>query len=298
MKIAAILVNFNSHGDLLEAVETLEESQVPPGFERKVIVVENGSNNQEEEWKALQQLGKYPDVEFIKNATNTGFTGGNNLGIRRSLEWGANYVLLLNADTKVSENFLVKLLGAEVDFGLASPKIYFYPGYEFHKDRYQRKDLGKVIWYAGGTIDWGNVVGSGRHVDEVDKGQLESEIEETDFATGCCMLIKREVIEKIGLLDQKLFFSWEDTDYSIRAKQAGFRIIYVPEAVIWHKNAGTSGGAGSLLQDYYQTRNRVIIAFRYASWKVKLLLLLTLVKTGKKNRLRAIVSALRTLALT
>lgn len=289
MLITVVLVNYNSSSDLLEAVESLEKSLIPKGFERQVVVVENSAS--EPEWERLQALKKYPDLELIKSDKNTGFTGGHNLGIKRGQELNSDFFLLLNPDTKVDKNFLVELLKPNPQ-GLASPKIYFYPGYEFHKDRYQKEDLGHVIWYAGGYIDWANCVAGGRHVDEVDHGQFSSEIQRSDFATGCGLLISRAVVEKIGFLDQKLFFSWEDTDYSERAKRAGFDVIYVPKSIVWHKNAGSSGGAGSLLQDFYQTRNRLIFAFRYASWKVKILLFWLLLKTANLTRLRAIASAL------
>ncbi|MBI3558941.1 glycosyltransferase family 2 protein [Candidatus Gottesmanbacteria bacterium] len=279
MSITIIFVNYNSSADLLEAVDSLKASAIPKNFVRKIVVVDNDNPS---------NLKEISGVEVLRPGKNLGFTGANNLAIRK---FPADFYLLLNPDVIVKKDFLTNLTNVtnSPNFGLASPKIYFYPGFEFHKERYAEKDLGKVIWYAGGEIDWKNVVGKHKNVDLVDQPNLTNSME-TDFCTGCCLLIKNEVVEKIGLLDEKLFFSWEDTDYSARAKKAGFKIVYVPKSVIWHKNANTSGGAGSLTQDFYQTRNRLIFAFKYAPVKTRFLLLWQLLKTANLNRLRAIVN--------
>lgn len=294
-KVAIILVNYHSETDLAEVVPSLEESLLPKGFERKIIVVDNASTD--EGWEKVQKTVKpFTDTHLIRSLPNTGFAGGNNLGLMWAKRWGAHYFLLLNVDTKVDKNFLVELVKPMLKsdkVGLAASKIYFYPGFEFHKDRYEKKDLGKVIWYAGGIIDWKNMVGFHRYVNEVDNGQLGGEIEETEFATGCCMLITREVLEKVGFLDEKIFFSWEDVDFSIRARKIGFEIAYVPGSIVWHKNANTSGGAGSPVQDFYQTRNRLIVGLRYAPLKLKILLFWLLLRTANWNRLKAIASALK-----
>lgn len=293
-KIAIILVNYHSEADLAEVVPSLEESTIPKGFARKIIVVDNASTD--EGWAKVQKTVKpFADTHLIRSLPNTGFAGGNNLGIMWAKRWGAEYFLLLNVDTKVDKNFaaeLVKAVKKNDKIGLAASKIYFYPGFEFHKDRYEKNDLGKVIWYGGGIIDWNNMVGFHRFVNEIDRGQFGKTPEETEFATGCSMLLTREVVEKVGLLDERIFFSWEDVDFSIRARKLGFEIVYVPESIVWHKNANTSGGAGSLVQDFYQTRNRLIVGLRYAPFKMKILLFWLLLRTANWNRLKAIGSAI------
>lgn len=296
-KIAVILVNYHSEADLAEVIPSLEKSLLPRGFERKIIVIDNASTDHG--WERVQKTTKpFGDIHLIRSLPNTGFAGGNNLGLMWAKRWGADFFLLLNVDTKVDKNFLVELIKPLLksnEIGLAASKIYFYPGFEFHKDRYEKEDLGKVVWYGGGIIDWKNMVGFHRYVDQVDTGQLGQDIEETEFATGCSMLITRDTLEKVGLLDEKIFFSWEDVDYSIRARKEGFGIIYVPGSVVWHKNANTSGGAGSPVQDFYQTRNRLIVGLRYAPFKVKILLFWLLLRTANWNRLKAIGSAVLTL---
>jgi len=214
-------------------------------------------------------------VFLIKNTPkkNLGFAGGNNLGIKKALKWGADYLILLNNDTKVSKKLFINLTAqteANKKIGILSPKIYFEKGYEFHKKRYKKADLGRVIWYAGGKIDWDNVYTNHRGVDEVDHGQY-NKLAQTELASGCCMLIKPFVFKRIGFLDKKYFLYWEDADFCIRAKSAGIEVFYTPKAYLWHKNAGGSS-VGSALHDYYMTRNRLLFGFRYAPFRTKLAL--------------------------
>ena len=169
--------------------------------------------------------------------------------------------------------------------GILGPKIYFAPGFEFHKDRCKKEEQGKVIWYAGGKIDWKNVYCSHRGVDEVDQGQYGRQ-EETDFVSGCCMMIRKEVFEKIGLLDKKYFLYLEDVDFCIRAKRAGFRVVYTPKVHLWHKNAASSEKPGSKIHQYYQTRNRLYFGFRYAPLRSKLALFRESIKFILKNNIK------------
>ncbi len=247
MKVAVVFVVYQQRENLEEALASLRQNKTD-GIELKEIVIDNSE-------------------------TNLGFSGGNNRGIRRALTWGADAVWLLNDDVKIDRyafSELKKTMG-DVGVGVVVPKIYFYPGFEFHKDRYVKKELGKVIWYAGGEIDWENCIGKHRGVDEVDSGQFDKQTE-TDFATGCSMLIKKEAIEKTGLLDEKYFMYLEDLDYSMRLKKSGFKIIYQPKAVMWHKNAQSSG-VGDDLHDYFFTRNRLLFGFSYAPIRTRIALL-------------------------
>ena len=211
------------------------------------------------------------NLKVIYNRENLGFSGGNNKGIKYALEKGADYVLLINNDTTVDANFLKELFEISEErenVGAVAPKIYFERGYEFHKDRYNAPERGRVIWYAGGEIDWHNVIAKHRGVDEVDIGQY-NETSETEFASGCAMLIKSEVLRKVGLIDPKYFLYYEDSDLSERIRGKGYKIYYCPSSVIWHKNAASSGGSGSDLQDYYITRNRMLFSLKYAPPRIK-----------------------------
>lgn len=267
-KVSIVILNFNGKLDTLDCINSFRKSSLPD--KTSIIVVDNGSSN----GLVNAVLSKFPDVKILENNANLGFSQGNNVGINYAISHGADYVLIINNDTLVDKNLLKELLKAIKSndlIGIAVPKIYFAKGFEFHKDRYKKEELGNVIWYAGGIMDWNNVIGSHRGVDQIDRGQYET-IEETDFATGNCMLVKKEVFEKVGFFDKLYFLYYEDNDFSVRVKKAGFKIMYTPKAYIWHKNAASAGGSGSLLQDYYITRNRLFFGMRYAPLRARLAL--------------------------
>jgi len=271
-KVFLIILNWNGWKMTLGCLKSLE------GIKRddyvvEVVVVDNGSTDesvekiQNSKFKIQNCNSKF---KVIQNRVNLGFAEGNNVGIRYALENGADFVCLLNNDTRVSPDFLVELLkvaGKDKAIGVVGGKIYFEKGYEFHKERYRENELGKVIWYAGGKVNWQNILASHRGVDEVDHHQYDR-TEETDYINGCLMLIKREVFEKIGLFDQKYFLYFEENDFSQRAKKAGFKLYFAPKAVIWHLNAGSSA-PGSGLHDYFLTRNRLLFGWHWAPFRSK-----------------------------
>lgn len=221
-------------------------------------------------------------VQVIENEANLGYSAANNKGIKKALEEGCSKVILLNNDTVVDKNLinnLTEFSDKNNKIGLVSPKIYFAPGHEYRQNRYNKKDRGKVIWYAGGKLDRQNVYAGHLGIDEIDRGQFES-TNQTDFATGCCMLITRDAVDKVGLFDEMYFMYFEDIDYSLRVRRSGFQVVYYPYAYLWHKNASTSGSPGSYTHIYYQTRNRLYFGFKYFSWRVKKSLLLDSLRLG------------------
>lgn len=266
LKIAIIVLNYNGRKDTLECVQSLAKVK-KDYFQVEIIVVDNGSGDD-----SAKALSKLDNIDLILNDQNLGYSGGNNVGIKKALSKNANFIFILNNDTLVDKNILVNLVHGASFGDIISPKIYFAGGFEFHKERYGNKDQGKVIWYAGGKIDWPNIIGRHLGVDEVDKGQFGKR-REIDLATGAALFIKRQVFEKIGFFDEKYFLYLEDMDFCVRAKKAGFKIIFEPGAIVWHKNASSSGGSGSPLQDYYITRNRLLFALRHAPLKTKFALL-------------------------
>lgn len=288
-KVALVILHFINKELTNQCLESIKKLNIK-GLELRIIVV---NNNPQENLKDLEK--KFEEFDFINTGKNLGFSEGNNLGIRRALQNKADWVFLVNNDTILDKDLVVRLIEvaeaeAEGKAGIISPKIYFAPGYEFHKNRYKENERGKVIWYAGGIIDWKNVIGKHKGVNEVDKGQYEK-IEETDFVSGCAMLIKKEVFEKIGFLDKDYFLYYEDNDFCQRARQAGFKIFYVPKAVVWHKNAGSSR-VGSSLHDYYISRNRLLFGMRWALLRSKLALLresFRILLTGRKWQKRGVV---------
>lgn len=265
-KIFISIINYNNRKDTLACLESINSLKIED-INLEVVLVDNNSKE-----RLGIENGQFKNINLnlIFSEKNLGFSGGHNLGIKHALSKDADYVIVLNNDVILDINLIDQLVktAEREDVGIVSPKIYFAKGFEFHKDKYKKEELGKVIWYAGGEMDWNNLIGKHKGVDKVDKGQFDEEIE-TDFSSGCCMLIKKEVFEKVGLFDEKYFLYYEDNDFSQRAKKKRFKIIYNPKAILWHKNAGSVGGSGSDIQDYFITRNRLLFGFKYASLKTK-----------------------------
>ena len=284
MKIAVVVLNYNGLLETKSCLDSLRRVK-KSNFEVEIIVVDNNSTD-----GSQITLPKEKGIKFVQNEKNLGFSGGNNRAIKYALERNVDYVLILNNDTVVDENFLVYLVNNK-NADIVSPKIYFEKGFEFHKDRYKEKQLGKVIWYAGGEIDWQNIMGKHIGVDEVDKSQFNKS-REVDFATGACILVRREVFKKIGLFDEKYFLYLEDMDFCVRAKKAGFTIVYEPKAVLWHKNASSIGGSGSNLQDYYFTKSRLLFALKFAKLRTKFAVLRQVYSSKDKIKRKALLDFL------
>lgn len=267
-RVFIIIANWNGKNDTLQCLASLKKI-VRMRNTLAVIVVDNGSTD--DSVAAIKKQHTW--VTVIEAGSNLGFTGGNNLGIRYALEHNADYVWLVNNDTIIESNAL-SLVQAfdDPDVGLAGSKIYFAPGHEFHRNRYVEDDRGKVIWYAGGIIDWANMYASHKGVDDVDKGQY-NKTDETQFVTGCSMMVKRGVFDRIGLLDDRYYLYYEDLDFCLRARKTGYKLLYMPSSVVWHVNAGSSGRPGNVTHQYYQTRNRLLIGMKYAPLRTKVALL-------------------------
>lgn len=267
--VSIVLIHYASASNLASCLKSLEA--ISYGGEWRVVIV----NNQAKEPVPTPPQALRDRVDVVELSENRGFTGGNNAGMQFALEKNQSaYVVLLNDDTTVDPNFLTPLINrleTEPKNGAAVSKIYFSPGREFHAKSYESDDQGNILWYAGGCIDWKEVVAWHRGVDERDLGQYDTP-EETGFATGCCVAYKAEALREVGMFDEAFFLYWEDVELSLRLKKRGWRVWYEPESVIWHMNAGSSG-SGSSLHEYYQTRNRYRVGWRYAPVRTKLFLL-------------------------
>lgn len=284
-----VVLNYNGYENTVICVQSLVKSRIPQGFSFKIVIVDNASK--EEEGKKLKK--DFPKAITILNSKNLGYSGGNNSGIEFSLSQGATHILVINNDTLVLRDSLYEMiLGMrEGNFDVVCPKIYFEKGFEYHKDRYRKADLGRVFWFAGAEMDWNNVIGSHRGVDQVDHGQFDTE-KNMDFMTGACFLAKREVFEKAGMFNDDYFLYYEDADLSMRIKESGFRMGFISKSVIFHKNAGSVGGSGSSLQDYFITRNRLLFGMHYAPIRARIALFregVKLLATGRKWQKRGVL---------
>jgi GT2 family glycosyltransferase len=189
----------------------------------------------------------FPDIPLLQAGSNLGFAGGNNLGIRYAIDHGADYIFLLNNDTVVDKEAVTALIeaaAADSGAGMLCSKIYFH-------------ERANVLWYAGASFY--PVIGWGRHrgYGKVDVGQYD-QLGETSRPTGCAMMVSRRVCEAIGLLREEMFCYAEDLDWGMRARNAGFKVLYVPASRVWHKVSRSSGGVGSPLSQYYTIRNTLL----------------------------------------
>ena len=283
-KVAVIILTWNQKAMTHEQMEDVAKLDTK-GLEVECVLTDNGSTDgTKESFKGFS----LPNMKFsyIDTGANLGFAGGNNIGMKDVVRRGFDYIILMNNDLILEKDLLVKLVSeAEKDkkIGILSPKMYFAKGYEFHKDRYKKEELGKVIWYAGGIIDRDNIYTAHRGVDEVDTGQYDKK-EETDVANGACVLIRREVVKDIGYMREKYFLYWEDAEYCERARRVGWKVVYTPATHLWHKVSQASG-IGSNLNDYFLTRNRLDFGMRYAKFRTKLALIKESIKlliTGRE----------------
>ena len=282
-KIFISILNFNSRKETIDCLNSIKKIKIKD-FVVSVILIDNASK---EKLNLKEDFIDPIELKIVETKENLGFAGGHNVGLRYAFGNGADYVLILNNDAVLDENALLEMfLAAEETskVGIIVPKIYFAKGHEYHKEKYKKEDLGRVFWYAGGEVDWKNVVGFHRGVDEIDEGQYDKR-EETNYATGCCMLVSRKVLEEVGLFDENYYLYYEDGDLSQRVKRNGYKIIYEPKAVVYHENAGSSGGSGSSLQDYYISRNRMLFGLKYAPIRAKVALVresLRLLRNGRE----------------
>ena len=240
-----ILVNYNGYKDTIECVNSLKKISYK---NYKIVVVDNASSDNSVEI-LMEELS---NCMIIESKKNIGFAGGNNLGIKYALNHNADYIMLLNNDTIVESQFLNDMINSfnvNNKIGIVGCKIMYYP----------EKN---IIWYGGGYIDWFKFIGTHYGMGQVDKGQYDNE-KEIDFMTGCCMLIKREVFRKVGLLSEDYFMYFEDVDFCVKVKNAGFVIWYNSEAVIYHKVGLSSGGEESSFSIEWCTRNRLLFMDKY-----------------------------------
>jgi hypothetical protein len=236
--VAIVVLTWNQHDLTLDCLASLAEMNYPSD-RLQIIVVDNGSRDA----TVAAVRERFPQVTVLENGDNLGFAEGNNVGIRHALQGTAEYVMLLNNDTAVDRQMLSELLAVMEQFsdvGIVGPKMLYF-------------DPSNVIWCAGNRIEWrsgGSIRLQAEEPDTIDGEQPR----DADFITACAILLRRQVIAQIGLLDQRFFIYYEETDWCVRATKAGWRILYVPSARLWHK-VSAAMGTTSPATDYYMNRN-------------------------------------------
>lgn len=247
-KLAVIVLNWNGLADTRALLPTLAACRLPEGWTLETLVVDNASSD-----GSAEVVGReFPEVQLLPLSENRRFAGGNNAGLARALAGGADAVALLNNDTVADPGLFEHLLLAlEQDprAGAAAPLIY----YGAPSDR---------IWYAGARISTALGLAAHRGLREHDHGQYRA-VEETGYLTGCCLLAWRKAWEQVGPLDERYFIYAEDADWCLRARRAGYRLLFVPTARLWHSVSGSSG-AMSPWKIYQRTRANLTLFATHA----------------------------------
>jgi GT2 family glycosyltransferase len=237
VKLVAVVLNWNGGEDTPRALESLG------GIE--AICVDNGSSDGSD----AEVERRFPGVELIRTGANLGFAGGNNVGIRRALERGADWVLLLNQDAVAGDGLadaLARAAAARPDAGVLACTIYLE---------------GDVLQYAGASFN--ALLGYSGRGSYGRRGAPAGGLRDVARADGAAMAVSRRAVERAGLLDEELFLYVEDVEWSLRIRAAGLAVVLVPDAKVWHRGSGSTGGSASTANLYYDTRNTLVVCERH-----------------------------------
>lgn len=247
--MAVVVVNFRSAALTIDCVRSLERSE---GVALDIIVVDNASGDDS---AAILRAELSAGVELIESPVNGGYTGGNNVGLAAARRHSPDWIFLVNNDTVVAPDCIARLVAAaerDATIAMVNPLILF--GHE-----------GDVLWFGGSRFSaW-----TGRMVHVGWKQPPATAMPACDipFATGCALLIRPSALERIGVLDESLFGYAEDLDWSLRAREAGYRLRFEPGAVIWHlEGVGYRRAGGEALRQYLSSRNTLRVLTRHLHW--------------------------------
>jgi len=282
-KVAVIVVSFNGEETIIDCVRSINEITKEGNNEITLIIVDNASTDrtlekvkcQISKLKTTTQMSK---LKVIKNKENLGFAGGVNVGTKYALKNGAEYVFLLNQDATVKQGAiekLVQIIEKDSQIGIVGPLILNPDG---------------TIWSAGGIVDKKRFTAG--HLDEsaiirhpepilgsIDEGilnQVQND-SQVDFVSGCAMMIRNDVFEKIGFFDERFFLYYEDVDFCFRVRKANFKIIFVPQAVVTHHYQSTIEKEKK--KRYFMARNHFLFLAKHGPLKIKIREMIRLPKT-------------------
>jgi len=235
--VYVVMLTFNHYADTLQALDSLGGSTYP-NF--RLLVVDNHSTD----GTVSHVRDSFPHIEVLENPVNLGFAAGINVGLRKALDEGAEFVLIVNNDIVVAPSMLEHLVAAMAPgVGASAPLIY-------------ELEAPERVWSSGFTRHpvllemRGGARGKSAPADWTHPFEV-------DYLLGCAMLLSSSVLQDIGFFDERFFFYYEDLDFCVRARQAGYRLLVVPQAKMWHKGAG-SAGQNSPFRVYQMARGSAI----------------------------------------
>lgn len=237
-RIAVILLNWNALQDTVECVESLLKSS----YSNLIIyTVDNASHNNEA--NILEE--KFPMVKVLPQKKNLGFCGGNNVGIKKAIEDGAEYILILNNDTLVPEDAVGKIIKEFLkmpDAGAVSPVILEYPAID-------------KIWFSKAAWDLSRAQFS-LNPDNNTYEEIQGKNNwESEFACGCCLFTSAKILMEVGMLDERYFAYYDEADWCKRLENHGYKSYVTPKTIIYHKVSKSTPG---LVSVYLMTRNRLL----------------------------------------
>jgi GT2 family glycosyltransferase len=250
-KVLVLILNWNGKTDTLECLSSLAQAHPIPSF--STLIVDNGSTD----GSCAAIRAAFPDIPILETKANLGFAGGNNAGLRWALGKSFDWILLLNNDTIAAPDLIAHLM--EASQKEPRGKIFGAKSYRYH-------DRGRID-HLGGFWDPRIAEFTSPASGKIDDGSFEA-MQKVDYVSGCALFMHRIVLETIGLLEERFFLLWEESDLCMRAQKAGFEIYTAPGARIWHKvSASFTGGKPHM--HYFWWRNRLLWIARNCTPKEK-----------------------------
>jgi hypothetical protein len=238
-RVSIILLNYNRGEDTIECINSLLQCAYPHFH---ILVVDNASTDNSVE--VLKQ--NFSDLEILQTGQNLGYTGGINFGLRHTRQAAPEYILVLNNDTLVTVDFLNRLVEAMEQ----NPSAAAAGGTIFCEHERNR------IWYGGGRlVPWRGLAVHEKKGELVEPATLAN-VRQVSFVTGCMILFRATLLDKIGVEDERFFMYLDDIELSARILARGYELLYVPQAIIYHKVVGEKESAFKL---YYSARNRLLL---------------------------------------
>jgi len=246
MRLAIVCLHYHHLKDTIACLASLKKNL--RGVNYKIFLVNNNPHEKISK-KALPE-----SVELIQASDNLGFAGGNNLGIKASMAFRPDYVMLINNDAVVKKGFLeplVEIFQKDPKAGLVAPAVVHY-----------RK--GKKQFGLEGHINRWLGICRHRNLNYLPKKEIRAE-----FVSGCCLLIKKDVFVKVGFLPEQYFLYFEDVDYCLQAKKAGFKIYLQPQSLVFHKqNRSLKGDINSLILNF---KSNLVFVRRWFPWPKRII---------------------------
>lgn len=249
-QIAVVILNWNGGDEIMLCLQSVVESSYKSV---KILIVDNGSTDGSTD----EIVSRFPEIHLIRNSENLGFAKGCNQGMEWALQYAFRYVLLLNGDARLHPDAIGELRAAvesERDTVVACPRMYLAAS----------SKQNPKLWFAYGTVTlWAGLFRNPafNQLDN-DKWSVPRDME---FASGCCMLIPSKILEAVGMLDESFFAYCEDIDFSLRVREAGFRLSYTPTARLWHGTITPTYRTRISQYRYLATRNNLWVVRKHGS---------------------------------